>query len=156
MLSRSIERKIRFLYLQLWPWRQFVYGVFASRDTRVSPPLSPPLSLYLSPPPSPLPLPLPLPLPNSNSNVLLFLSAVLENFCCRFLPAGVFCCRFKQATFLLSSELSCVIHSSIFRLWFGCEALTTRDFCDRIVADILYLSSSLVSVQSGKPIHYQL
>ena len=32
MLSRSFERKIRFFYLQLWPWRQFVYAVFASRD----------------------------------------------------------------------------------------------------------------------------
>ena len=32
MLSRSFERKIRIFYLQLWPWRQFVYAVFASRD----------------------------------------------------------------------------------------------------------------------------
>ena len=32
MLSRSFWRKIRFFYLQLWPWRQFVYAAFASRD----------------------------------------------------------------------------------------------------------------------------
>ena len=32
MFSRSFERKIWFFYLQLWPWRQFVSDVFASRD----------------------------------------------------------------------------------------------------------------------------